>query len=407
MLASAEEWLPPGWMAEIKVRNNGKKDRFYIDPSKAHKFKSKPDVLRYLKSLESTPESEGKRRSSRNHPSVDLPAEAERVNLADSGTNGNINDRSVNQTDTLKDEEILKSSAAAACGKETSLLNQKEKNKSRNGEYDSAIIPEAPPQNMPEVEKAGNKRLQIGNSRSKNNDKKPDLPRRASKRLAGVEVDPVPELSPTNRTRRVSARRVGDTDAATAKSSLDSTKLTPIKDDKHDCSSEGSCMPKEPNLLVSTNNDKSDDVAGVSLDVPLQDIWKDPCIEFAIKTLTGQIPIEEVLGQNKPPTEIPKPSAELPSGDLWGDPCIEFAVKTLTGDIPLDCLSFQDHFQGRDKSSGFSLGSGSVSNSDGSLTSGFPPNAKSSFQKASDGGIHSHCEGSKRAEDCRKQTVRL
>ncbi|XP_039044568.1 methyl-CpG-binding domain-containing protein 13-like isoform X2 [Hibiscus syriacus] len=37
---------------------------------------------------------------------------------------------------------------------------------------------------------------------------------------------------------------------------------------------------------------KTDELAGPSLETPLADIWADPCIEFAIKTLTGAIPVE-------------------------------------------------------------------------------------------------------------------
>ncbi|KAM7272641.1 hypothetical protein ACFE04_027304 [Oxalis oulophora] len=39
------------------------------------------------------------------------------------------------------------------------------------------------------------------------------------------------------------------------------------------------------------NNEKTDDKPGCTSDMPFMDIWGDPCIEFAIKTLTGTIPI--------------------------------------------------------------------------------------------------------------------
>ncbi|CAI9302415.1 unnamed protein product [Lactuca saligna] len=65
----------------------------------------------------------------------------------------------------------------------------------------------------------------------------------------------------------------------------------------------------------------------------LNDFWTDPCIEFAVKTLTGAIPFGEL---NKVDNFLPSSSPlEVPMEELWTDPCIEFAVKTLTGAIPV------------------------------------------------------------------------
>lgn len=78
------------------------------------------------------------------------------------------------------------------------------------------------------------------------------------------------------------------------------------------------------------------------VNLSLTDLWRDPCIEFAVKTLTGAIPIGE---ENKVDTYSGSP-LDLPLGELWTDPCIEFAVKTLTGAIPVgEDLSVQDYFQ--------------------------------------------------------------
>ncbi|KAI3808076.1 hypothetical protein L1987_24018 [Smallanthus sonchifolius] len=59
----------------------------------------------------------------------------------------------------------------------------------------------------------------------------------------------------------------------------------------------------------------------------MKDLWTYPCIEFAVKTLTGSIPFGDL---NKPENLSPSPLQEL-----WTDPCIEFAVKTLTCAIPV------------------------------------------------------------------------
>ncbi|MFS7969381.1 putative Methyl-CpG-binding domain-containing protein [Helianthus anomalus] len=67
-----------------------------------------------------------------------------------------------------------------------------------------------------------------------------------------------------------------------------------------------------------------------SINFSMNDLWTDPCIEFAVKTLTGAIPFTDL---NK--VENFTAPAEVPLQDFWTDPCIEFAVKTLTGAIPV------------------------------------------------------------------------
>ncbi|GAB4826373.1 hypothetical protein Ancab_009238 [Ancistrocladus abbreviatus] len=44
----AEEWLPAGWKVEIRVRKTGKKDRYYVDPASGNLFRSIKDIHRYL-----------------------------------------------------------------------------------------------------------------------------------------------------------------------------------------------------------------------------------------------------------------------------------------------------------------------------------------------------------------------
>lgn len=46
------ELLPKGWIVEKKTRKSGSKYKCYVDPSTGRKFLSKPEVFRYLKSVE-------------------------------------------------------------------------------------------------------------------------------------------------------------------------------------------------------------------------------------------------------------------------------------------------------------------------------------------------------------------
>ncbi|VVB15684.1 unnamed protein product [Arabis nemorensis] len=95
-----------------------------------------------------------------------------------------------------------------------------------------------------------------------------------------------------------------------------------------------------------------------AFDSTLADLWKDPCIAFAIKTLTGEslhLPNTTATAISSDPKnnhakqegiaffpETPSKvntgsgfSSELSGADIWKDPCIDFAIKTLTGVIPV------------------------------------------------------------------------
>ncbi|GAB2265220.1 hypothetical protein Dimus_000288 [Dionaea muscipula] len=43
-----DEWLPVGWNLEVKVGRNGKKETFYVDPANGNMFRSIKDIDRYL-----------------------------------------------------------------------------------------------------------------------------------------------------------------------------------------------------------------------------------------------------------------------------------------------------------------------------------------------------------------------
>lgn len=233
-----------------------------------------------------------------------------------------------------------------------------------------------------------------------------DFPRRASKRLAGVELDPVLELKSNDRTRRSAARQSGEaiTTSSVNTHNLPTTEELPGKFGLETLPSEqqrlSSALPlanladsdepvvqekllqisekqagvKEPSPIskeqaaqkkplpatreqdgdedsmmlseeeqgekeklefVSKEKERSNEIDAIfesSTNFSMEDLWQDPCIEFAIKTLTGVIPI----GEEKQADKNSGSSAEISFSDIWTDPCIEFAVKTLTGAIPLD-----------------------------------------------------------------------
>ncbi|KAI8007294.1 hypothetical protein LOK49_LG07G00446 [Camellia lanceoleosa] len=310
--AAAAE-LPPGWNVEVRVRKNGKKYKCYTDPSNGLKFFSKPEVFRYLNSLEinSSLKSTGKREGNHNCSAINSLAVAGGQQLADSGTNGQIiTNQSSKLVEEVKDEKTLESSTGDCIPLSANTSDQRREGTSASGvnlpeatvveqreeKSDSAttVLILAPvvgtfTEKLPGkgVGSHGNRKLQHGK-------KKTDLPRRASKRLAGIDVGPTPELKTNNQSRRVSARRL---DAAEASSAV----------------------------RVETNT-KAGEESGSDLNL---DLWTDPCIDFAIKTLMGAIPIGDEKNADV------KSSLKLPTGDSLGDPCIEFAVKTLTSANPV------------------------------------------------------------------------
>ncbi|KAM1471489.1 hypothetical protein FF1_041891 [Malus domestica] len=137
------------------------------------------------------------------------------------------------------------------------------------------------------------------------------LPRRASKRLAGVEVGPVPELKTSTRACRVAIKQSGDgvrhkTEGSSPGDLLscgsqqpDYLEVEPEKsiqnveraingDEKQTCASVfpsgGRSSPKEHGGKLETN-DKAEEKPGLQPDLPLADFFTDPCIAFTILSL--------------------------------------------------------------------------------------------------------------------------
>ncbi|CAK7337235.1 unnamed protein product [Dovyalis caffra] len=254
-----------------------------------------------------------------------------------------------------------------------------------------------------------------------------NLPRRASKRLAGIPLAPTPELKLTTRVRRAALEPNNEIVASTSeqascgeldtelntKNAFGTSKSTemPVEsneskhaivdmehagkagsgkegEEKHECavvSPPGNLSIAEHSEKIETANN-GEEKPGLPFDLPLEELWQDPCIAFAIKTLTetsvddsdsikvssgssnnefvGMAALDEHAGKedignngnlfspeehargvetSNKADEKPAPPLELPFADAWSDPCIEFAIKTLTGDIPLDFDMVQDY----------------------------------------------------------------
>ncbi|KAG6382670.1 hypothetical protein SASPL_110726 [Salvia splendens] len=274
------EWLPVDWKVCVRVRSSGRKDRYYVSPSNDHRFKSKPEVFRYLKNAE-------KDLKLRLRNKVDMKKSVKERLLPSGSIKGGKTRR-----DTVKSEgECIDPS-------HTDASAQIEK------ENDSVAEDE---------EKAASLKKRKKNSKWMN-----ELPRRSSKRLARVEADPPLDVETIGKSELSGSTEMKKHEEASTNLPLEDVSST----EEHECD--------EKKLKSSLN-----------------DLVMDPCIEFAIKTLTGAIPIEDVNKMNEvSPIQASASSCALPFSDIWADPCFEFAVKMLTNEIPVeDGSHFQNAFQ--------------------------------------------------------------
>ncbi|TYG43007.1 hypothetical protein ES288_D12G301900v1 [Gossypium darwinii] len=447
------EGLPPGWTKEVKITKKGNKvrrDPFYTDPVSGYVFRSMKDALRYVETgklgkLAFKPKENESNEEDLEEDDICEPVIVESQKVAVKGMTDEVEKQTAehvsNSSGITKEEEMLNS---ASTGEQMSL-SEHTPNQHKAGvdaESSSLNLSEAKDsEQMGQKEESAHalgdavgigldehcrddgmmndetEKTQQGRSKTKLK-KDVSAPRRASKRLAGVALDPTPEIK--TRARRSSIKQLSEVLDGEENSSPGNLINRASKQlDLLESSLETSCAldaskSKEPilgmsntvssvdmlvvnghvgNLETKTNagedksvlplgsrklesDDKASGVPGSLIDMPIADLWTDPCIAFAIQTLTG-IPCDtptisesnsgknpvtqatpearaerEGCGLDMPLTDsaiwkehtgkvekghdMPESSLEMPLADIWADPCIEFAIKTLTGAIPVE-----------------------------------------------------------------------
>ncbi|KAK4283165.1 hypothetical protein QN277_000149 [Acacia crassicarpa] len=484
---NSDDRLPPGWTVEVKVRKNGRRDKvviekgvaeglpegwikktrvtkksstirrdsYYIDPVSGYVFRSIKDAVRYIESGEIgrnafKPKDKGSRDIDMKDDVFSSAGVAKKPKLSvgrvtrrtvmDQGANLDriVNDQKTPKTACTGESMPLPEHNSRAMGIElTSLLpSQAECSDEKEGEVglgESNLSPSCadgvvPEKQLPESLQTKHATEKVQKSQGKSKRKKAiNLPRRASKRLAGIQVDPVPELITRRRNAAKNSSEVALTNddkssgsfpeeetkqlieqvngARTKRKpqSLMNTMESPKLNQSRN-SSGNLCAPEklpektieEPKSekdqecysfsplgnTVTVKEQVKDREGGAkfdySLDLPLGELLSDPCIAFAIQTLTEgtfetskntQISSElsdgkhsetsafvkggdrNIIGQNvsdwkqgcnvsSPPKDLVAEHAgstsESPFGISWMDPCIEFAVKTLTGNVPME-----------------------------------------------------------------------
>ncbi|XP_028804777.1 uncharacterized protein LOC114759718 isoform X2 [Neltuma alba] len=158
-----------------------------------------------------------------------------------------------------------------------------------------------------DTEVCSDKSRQLTPKKSKNK-KEPGFPRRLSKRLAGHE----PELAPADRAVEYASKK-SCKDMLTAAATSGNGALKHI-DDVGEETQLDLQAPTGPKRVHGASPDKSD---------------KSNEVQIAPNEQLQKVEAEKV-------NERSEPEASLPFGDSWSDPCFEFAIKTLTGPLPVD-----------------------------------------------------------------------
>ncbi|XP_009595657.1 uncharacterized protein [Nicotiana tomentosiformis] len=412
---ATSEGLPPGWIKEVRVRRKGhkiKKDPYYTDPVSGHTFRSMKEVSRFLETRESG-RFESKSRdqcpgtSELGEPFSTLTAEADKHTSLDSDASG----KEVNSNQKLKLGAEHMGHSSCVVGSISSFEGLGGGVPENADEEDDGKVVSDPVSGQ-EQEKENDGKF-VSNPVSGENQEKPsrdgvekhdqktiprkrkkgmNLPRRKSKRLAGIKADTSLQLRTNNQAHLATVRQEEETQAAITDNPVNfidtskhvATALTGITINKKieigSVTSKGQQdivtlplkerelpSPAEP-AKTNLGSCKGDKKGETALESSLSDIWTDPCIEFAIKTLTGTIPVINEKKVDKIPGSSPSMSSVntpctvgLPSDEIWADPCFMFAVKTLTGEIPIgDELCSQKIVQQQFTSSQFQGNNGLV-----------------------------------------------
>ncbi|KAI9117880.1 hypothetical protein K1719_011022 [Acacia pycnantha] len=182
------------------------------------------------------------------------------------------------------------------------------------------------------VTKGSNDKSRQATPKKSKHKKEPSFPRRLSKRLAGRE----PEIAPADRAVEYSSKKSckdGLTAAATSANGalehvdvgegtqLDLPVPTSPKRGVHGVSSNESEKSNEVQIthteqFQKVEAEKVNERSESEVSLPFGDSWSDPCFEFAIKTLTGALPVdgfEEMLPVMTPDLNCPPNTGLLES----------------------------------------------------------------------------------------------
>ncbi|KAL0297740.1 UNVERIFIED_CONTAM: Methyl-CpG-binding domain-containing protein 13 [Sesamum radiatum] len=300
--SSAADDLPPGWIKEIITSKSGnkiRKDPYYTDPVSGYVFRSKLDALRYLKTNDiGSCACRPKKRELddlkliKNKVTSPVPA-SEQLSVQKRQLFPELNGGGENSGANIPSES------------EAKILKQTQDNSNSNAETDKN--PE--PANEVPKQDAGVMAVDVAISATD-----PSVPLRASKRLAGSE----PEVQPTSvlneRSLRAAAKRSSGSEVDTLSSpSVKASASMPLPSDVERAkeeilqkvesldkvekpSTEDQAIPDEQTGTQASEKQQDDGKRPQEsqLCYDFGDSWSNP-LEFALKTLRGEIPIDDTL----------------------------------------------------------------------------------------------------------------
>ncbi|KAL3498796.1 hypothetical protein ACH5RR_041528 [Cinchona calisaya] len=385
--------LPPGWIKEIRARKSHGQDTYYIDPVSGYEFRSKKDVLRYLKTgdighcaikpkksnssvlkfvegdvsdsapavlhkQKKQPEAERSKETEGNNISVDAkvatltldPSEDKKVRLElirlDKLADSSQQKTEGSKIDVKVDDDGAVSSIA------TAILNG---------------------QKQPEDVLDTDTQIHLKKSKKR---KPPSMPIRSSKRLLGQGPDMLPKLGSSERASQAAGRKPVETEAYTLSSlgqnaaanglpqQLNTKPVVPFLGTEMQNSIENPSRDQGVGeQAVGQVNERRDEENPRCQDsqfwYPFGDSLADPCYEFAFKTLTGEIPLEDSLafsGCCQPQIETSCTQGDVSFGMLE----IDTTPVLFQNDVPLHFDSLQQNTSTNQLPTNLAIPSGNI-----------------------------------------------
>ncbi|KAF7003247.1 hypothetical protein CFC21_018598 [Triticum aestivum] len=284
----AGEGLPDGWLKEYRPRKvrhgtRARRDKFYIDPTNSYEFRSLKEVHLYLESQDTSDRvvTPNKRKIEDLQVSGNQSQHSGRPSSEPKGVSkGRLAELKL-QMAREKDQPLKHESA----GREEANVEPKPKGKKQKTEPVKQIA--APVRSSPRLTAV--KRDQEAN----------DVPGDA---LVGA-TDTNGQLQPAKqvknpKSKAISSPVIQNKDGAHAPSTSGNAEDKYPSAPEQILGASAACSltdvgcqnvdaPPQPNGLVGT----ADAMPGYSLSSLFRSIWSDPCLEFAFRTLTGDIPV--------------------------------------------------------------------------------------------------------------------
>ncbi|KAJ8504843.1 hypothetical protein OPV22_005729 [Ensete ventricosum] len=337
--------LPNGWIKEIRLRNSGtkiKKDPFYFDPVSGYEFRSLKDVFRYIETGDiHSCANKPKKRSIDDIHSLEKeshPPAAKRVEYRGTtvkkclfpGVRNNSDVKVVTEVNGYPERSqfhparAIETSVGEADSGSLTLVNIKHLDRGDVAEIkidpelnslqqelkvSGEVLETALEGNLLErknlvlkekeqMESKKPKRKRVNGSRKNQSTRIITMPHRASPRLAALRANTlvntvlVEESHGTETYQVYSSSQDHSTKSTPA---VDQQEMLPGVDFKHSKKLESNDYLGEEATLENLVGleEKSKDKPVSQLTSPFGDSWPDPCIEFAFRTLIGDIPVSE------------------------------------------------------------------------------------------------------------------